>query len=92
MSELNTKEISHEIRIKNRESFFSDGVLYVESFDENGLTLSTVRGGMFVEGKNLKIEGFCKEDGTIHICGEILGFYYVEESRTKKKFLERFFK
>ena len=92
MSELNTKEITHEIRIQNRESFFSDGILYVESFDENGLTLSTAKGGMYVEGKKLKIEGFCKENGTIHISGDIMGFYYIEESRTKKKFLERFFK
>ena len=91
MSEAEKREASHELRILNRKIFFVDGVLYVEHFEESCLTLSTVMGRMTVEGRNLKIEGFSKEDGSVHICGEITGVFYSEETHVKKKFFERFF-
>ena len=91
MSEALKNEQSHEIKLTNRKSFCTDGVLYVEHFEETSLTLTTVMGQMTVEGRNLKIEGFSKEEGKVYICGEIAGIYYSEEMRPKKKFFERFF-
>lgn len=92
MSEIEKKTQLHEFRLQNRKNFYTDGVLYVEHFEETYLTLSTVMGQMTVEGKNLKIEGFSKENGCVHICGEISGIFYNEEAVGKKNFFERFFR
>ena len=91
MSESEKREQAHEIRLINRKSFCADGVLYVEHFEEGCLSLSTVMGQITVEGKDLKIEGFSKENGRVEICGEICGVFYNEELRPKKKLFERFF-
>ena len=81
---------NHEIRINNREAFVANGVLYVESFDDASLSLSTVMGELILEGQDLKIEGFSKENGTVRIIGTIRAFYYADEPRAKKKLFGRF--
>jgi sporulation protein YabP len=81
----------HEIRLSKREAFVADGVLYVESFDEKGLSLATVMGELVIEGENLKIEGFSKENGTVRITGMVQGIYYGDETRSKKKLFGRLF-
>ena len=92
MEQEQKKQQSHEVRVLMREMLFANGVLFVESFDETNLSISTVMGEMIVEGRNLKIEEFSKEEGKVRICGEITGYYYNEQPREKKKLLERFFK
>lgn len=91
MSETEKKNGSQELRLFDRKLFRVDGVLFVERFEENGLSLSTVMGELNVEGEGLKIEGFCKENGIVEISGKIYGMYYAEDNRAKKKYFERFF-
>ena len=86
-----THKVNHEIRLSTREIFVADGVLYVESFDDTSLSLSTVMGELILEGQNLKIEGFSKENGTVRIIGTIQAIYYSDEPRVKKKLLSRLF-
>ena len=92
MEQGQTKQNSHEVRVVGREILFANGVLFVESFDDAALTISTVMGDMTVEGRALKIEEFSKDEGIVRICGEISGYYYNEQPREKKKLLERFLK
>lgn len=92
MSEMEIKEVSHEIHIIDRKKILAGGVLYVDGFDDRSLSLKTVMGHMIVEGKELKIEDFSKAEGKVCISGEIDGFYYNEEPREKKKLFERFFR
>ena len=82
--------VGHEIRINQREAFVANGVLYVESFDDTSLSLSTVMGELILEGQDLKIEGFSKENGTVRIIGTIRALYYGDEPRAKKKLFGRF--
>ncbi|MBQ7407281.1 MAG: hypothetical protein IJW11_05940 [Clostridia bacterium] len=91
MTEEEKKKASHEIRLCKRELFLADGVLYVESFDDTSLSLSTVMGELILEGKDLKIEGFSKENGTVRIIGTVQAIYYGDEPRTKKKLFGRLF-
>lgn len=91
MSEAEKKNMSQVLHLVDRKHFQADGVLFVEHFEENILSLSTVMGQLSVEGKDLKIEGFCKENGVVEISGEIQGVYYAEDNRIKKRFFERFF-
>ena len=82
---------SHEVHVINREILLASGVLFVESFDEAALLISTAMGTMTVEGKALKIEEFSKEEGTVRICGEISGYYYSATPKERKKLFERLF-
>ncbi len=84
-------EKNHDIRLSRREVFVASGVLYVESFDDVSVSLSTVMGDLMIDGQNLKIEGFSKEEGTVQIIGKVQALYYSDEPRAKKKFLGRLF-
>ena len=90
MEQESKKNQPHEVRVTDRSTLIASGVLFVESFDEAALMISTVLGELIIEGKSLKIEEFSKEEGTIRICGKISGYYY-NEPREKKKLFERFF-
>ena len=46
---------------------------------------------LVIEGENLKIEGFSKENGTVRITGMVQGIYYGDETRSKKKLFGRLF-
>ena len=91
MTEEEKQKANHEIRLSKREVFWADGVLYVENFDDTSLSLSTVMGELILEGQNLKIEGFSKENGTVRIVGTVQAIYYSDDSRTKKKLFGRLF-
>ena len=91
MEQETKKNDPHEVRIISRKTLLASGVLFVESFDESSLSISTVMGDMIIEGRSLKIEEFSKEEGSVRVCGEIGGYYYNEHSREKKKLFERFF-
>ena len=84
-------ERNHDIRLIQREVFVASGVLYVESFDDTSLSLSTVMGDLMIEGQDLKIEGFSKEDGTVRIIGRVQALYYSDVPKTKKKFFGKLF-
>lgn len=85
------KEHLHSMHLFGRERLEVEGVTYVESFDNTGLSLSTVMGDISVEGRDLKIEGFCKEKGTVIIQGIVNGIFYSEETKGRKKLFERLF-
>ena len=90
MEQESKKNPPHEVRVLDRSVLVAGGVVFVESFDESSLLISTVLGEMTVEGRALKIEEFSKEEGNVRISGEISGYYY-NEPREKKKLFERFF-
>ena len=90
MEQESKKKQPHEVRVTDRSVLVASGVLFVESFDEASLMISTELGELIVEGQALKIEEFSKEEGTVRICGKISGYYY-NEPREKKKLFERFF-
>lgn len=81
----------HSLRLEERESLTVEGVSFVASFDSAGLSLSTEMGEISVEGRDLKIEGFSKEEGVVHIRGVVTGIFYSDEAKPRKKLLERFF-
>ncbi len=81
---------NHSLQIIDRVTVAADGVIFVESFDEAALVLSTNMGSLTVEGRELKIEEFSKETGKARITGRIDGVYYADERRQRKKLFERF--
>ena len=65
------------------------GVEEVESFDENSIVLSTVRGGLEVQGEGLHIEKLSLDGGDLKVEGEIEALTYEESRGTQGGFLAR---
>ena len=88
---IDAKEKIYQTCITNREKILVSGVMNVECFGEEYLTLNTTQGQLTIEGENLKIESLTKENGEILITGKICGLFYREE-RSEKGFLRKIFK
>jgi len=84
----------HQLTLKARESLAVDGVVRVESFDENEVILETDLGGMIVRGDNLHIKELNLEAGTLHLDGTVHILQYTGETREQKSkgFMARLFR
>ena len=76
--------------IDDRASLMMNGVINVESFNDDYLILNTSLGELAVEGENLKIESLTKEKGDIYITGKINGVFYKEKTSNKGFFGKMF--
>ncbi|MBQ4590546.1 MAG: sporulation protein YabP [Clostridia bacterium] len=61
------------------------GISEVDSFTDGQITVTSELGMIAVEGKNLKIESFNTEHGTLKINGEFDSFYYYSRPDTDGK-------
>ena len=61
------------------------GIEEVESFTDEQITVVSSLGMIAVEGKNLKIESFRTEDGTLKITGEVDSIYYYGKQENGEK-------
>lgn len=85
-------KVRQTLCLKNRECLELDGILHVESFAEDALTLSTKAGRITVEGENLKIEDLSKGEGKILVTGRIDAFYYTDGAEEKRGFFGKIFR
>lgn len=77
-------EHKQQIIITDKSRVEIDAVIYVRSFDEEGVLLDTSIGQISIEGKDLKIENFEKSSTKILITGNVINVYYLEK-RDKKR-------
>ncbi|MCR4426471.1 MAG: sporulation protein YabP [Firmicutes bacterium] len=94
-------EISEEVRRKHanpqhrmvlvdREAMTVDGVLNVESFDDEEIILETNAGVLSVRGHDLHIKQLNLEDGNLEIDGLVESVDYSEDDRKRGRgFLAR---
>ncbi len=84
--------IRQTLCLKNRETLELDGVLNVEGFAEDLLTLATRAGRVSVEGSDLKIEDLSKGDGRILVTGKIDGVFYTDGGEEKRGLFGKLFR
>jgi len=77
------KENKQTVLLESKAKLTIDGVINVESFNDDYMELSTNLGGISVEGENLKIEELRQENGKILITGEVNGIYYKSEKSSR---------
>ncbi len=88
----------HKLVIDNREHMEINGVVNVDSFDDEEIVLETEMGLLAIRGENLHIRHLNLEEGELNIEGFVLELAYSEERGSKgfgskgKGFLERLFK
>ncbi len=83
----------HEVVITNRETVTIRGVLHVESFDEQEVTLDTRLGTLILRGENLHIRQLDLDQGNFAVEGTVASLQYQAPNRDArdrgKGFLER---
>lgn len=83
------KQMPHHIMLEGRSSLSVTGVEEVESFDENSVVMSTVKGTLVVRGDNLHIEKLSLDGGDLRVEGFVDSLTYEDGGREKGGFLSR---
>ncbi|MGI6610326.1 MAG: sporulation protein YabP [Limnochordia bacterium] len=84
----------HQLTLKARENLTMDGVVRVESFDDNEVVLETDEGLMVVRGEGLNIKELNLEAGTLRVDGLVRTLEYMGATLGQKSrgFLAKLFK
>ncbi|WP_241421970.1 sporulation protein YabP [Candidatus Contubernalis alkaliaceticus] len=88
----------HRLVIENREYMEINGVVHVDSFDDEEIILETEMGLLAIRGEELHIKHLNLEQGNLSIEGFVLELAYSEEKGTRGlrgkggSFLERLFR
>lgn len=70
---------AHSLWIAGREEITVRGVAEVQSFDENSVCLITTRGGLTMEGRDLRVTALDTEGGVLSVSGLLCGAFYTDE-------------
>lgn len=92
MSENKLSLKPQTINLQDRERLNITGVNNVDSYNDNTIILSTVKGGLSVKGENLNISKLNLDDGSLKISGNINSLTYISKEGAPKNLLERLFK
>ena len=73
----------HDLILEGRTALTVSGVEDVDSFDESGIVLFTVKGLLTVKGEQLHVNKFSIETGELTLEGNIDGLFYADEPAPK---------
>ena len=82
----NDANVSQRVLMLDRARLELDGVLEVESFTDDNVTLLSSLGNISVDGEELKIESFSSETGRLIINGKFDGFCYFGHRSKRRRF------
>ena len=83
-------QLPHKVTLSERQTLTVTGVSEVVSFDDTTVQLNTVRGCLFVHGKQLRLKNLTPEGGQLAVSGTVPALVY-EELRQKSGWLSRLF-
>ncbi len=92
MTENKIKFRNQNIVIEDRDRMTVTGVEQVESFNDNTIILTTVKGGMTIKGEGLNISKLNLDDGSVKIEGKINGVNYMNKEVAPKNIMGKIFK
>lgn len=82
-------ESEHRIVLTDRTQLTVTGVEEVESFDEEAIVMSTVKGMLIVHGEQLHIEQLSLDGGALKVEGTVDSLTYEESPRARGGLLSR---
>lgn len=83
---------NQRITLEDRERLNITGVENVNSYNDNTVVLSTIKGDLNIKGENLNISNLNLDDGSLRVSGIINSLTYISKEGEPKNFLERIFK
>lgn len=81
----------HQVVLEDRRELTISGVEEVASFDETSIFLTTVQGGLEVQGEELHIEKLSLDGGDLKVEGTINALIYEPEGRERGGLFSRLF-
>ncbi len=92
MSENRLNSKSQNILIEDRNNVTISGVEQVDSFNENTIILSTIKGGLSIKGENLNVSKLNLDEGNVKISGTINSLTYISKEGAPKNLMGKIFK
>ncbi|MBQ4423008.1 MAG: YabP/YqfC family sporulation protein [Clostridia bacterium] len=80
---------AHSVLIEGRRKMRITGVVDVESFQDDEMTVLTQAGALTVWGENLKLGKLNPEDGQVLLEGEIASIEYEQPEPERRRFFFR---
>lgn len=75
---------AHQVVLRNRESLAVEGVVNLESFDDQEVVLETDSGVLLVRGDDLHVKGLNLETGSLVVEGFVKAIEYSGETPARK--------
>ena len=91
MTESRLNSSSQRIVLEDRKSLIISGVEQVDSFNENTIILTTVKGGLSIKGEELNVSKVNLDEGNVRITGIINSISYNNKEGTPKNLMGRIF-
>ena len=79
------EKITQALTLENRERLGITGVEKVDNFNNEIVSLATVRGKLTIKGSSLSISKLNVEEGKLTVNGNINSLVYTENSNDKEK-------
>ncbi|MFY9213707.1 MAG: sporulation protein YabP [Tissierellaceae bacterium] len=92
MSENMVNFKNQNISIEDRNRVSISGVESVDSFNENTIVLSTIKGDLSIKGEDLNISKLNLDEGSVRISGLINSLTYISKEGAPKNFMGKLFK
>ena len=86
-----TLSVSHRLSLDERQNLWMTGVEEVESFDEEEISIQTVKGRLYVRGDGLKVDKLEKNTGELTVSGQVSSLEY-EDTGFRQGLWSRLFK
>lgn len=92
MSDLGKTMKIQNIILEDRSRLSISGVEQVDSFNDNTIILSTIKGGLSIKGEGLNMSKLNIEEGSVRISGVINSIVYISKEGAPKNFIGKIFK
>lgn len=90
-SERARQGVPHQVMLEDRRELTISGVEEVTSFDETTIYLTTIQGGLEVQGEELHIEKLSLDGGDLKVEGTINALVYEPQGRERGGLFSRLF-
>ncbi|MDS1030268.1 sporulation protein YabP [Bacillota bacterium LX-D] len=77
----------HLIKLDERKQLLITGVIHVDNYDEEEITLQTTLGLLIIKGEELNISVLNLENGTLNVSGRVNQLTYTDGQGKKAKSL-----
>jgi sporulation protein YabP len=92
MAEIKPTFKNQNIVIEDRTHINISGVEQVDSFNENTIILSTIKGGISIKGEGLNVSKLNLDEGNVKITGVINSLTYISKEGAPKNLMGKIFK
>ncbi|MBE3599534.1 MAG: sporulation protein YabP [Limnochordaceae bacterium] len=77
-------QVRHQLLLKGRQQLELQGVLSVDSFDEQVMTLQTDAGTLIIRGEGMQIHALDVDQGTMAVTGLVHSLEYAQEAAKRR--------